>query len=89
MGDSEIDQLVKIYRILGAPSENEWKGVEALPRYSKDALKYKRKGFSGIIKDQILEALIKKMLVYDPLQRISAKEALEDEYFNGVEPIFE
>lgn len=89
MGDSEIDQLVKIYRILGAPSESDWKGVESLPRYSKDALKYKKKGFASLIKDQSLEALVKKMLVYDPLQRITAKEALEDEYFNGLEPIYE
>lgn len=89
MGDSEIDQLVKIYRILGAPSEDDWKGVESLPGYCKDTLKYKRKGFSGIIKDQILENLVKRMFMYDPLQRLTAREALEDEYFYGIDPIFE
>lgn len=89
MGDSDIDQLVKIYRILGPPDENSWHGVESLPKYRKEISKYKAKGFSGIITDASLEALIKRMLIYDPLQRITAKEALEEEYFSGLEPIYE
>lgn len=32
-GDSEIDQLYKIFRILGTPNENIWKGVSAFPEY--------------------------------------------------------
>ena len=33
-GDSEIDQLYKIFRILGTPSDHEWPGVSRLPHYS-------------------------------------------------------
>ena len=36
MGDSEIDQLVQIYRILGVPSEDTWRGVESLPKFNKE-----------------------------------------------------
>lgn len=32
-GDSEIDQLYKIFRVLGTPTEETWKGVSYLPDY--------------------------------------------------------
>ena len=32
-GDSEIDQLLKIFKILGTPSEDSWPGVTSLPDY--------------------------------------------------------
>ena len=33
-GDSEIDQLLKIFMILSTPSENSWPGVTSLPDYN-------------------------------------------------------
>ena len=33
-GDSEIDQLYKIFRVRGTPSDHEWPGVSRLPHYS-------------------------------------------------------
>ena len=35
-GDSEIDQLLKIFMILSTPSENSWPGVTSLPDYKVD-----------------------------------------------------
>lgn len=32
-GDSEIDQLFRIFRTLGTPGEEEWPGVTQLPDY--------------------------------------------------------
>jgi cyclin-dependent kinase len=32
-GDSEIDQIFKIFRILGTPTEEDWPGVKQLPDY--------------------------------------------------------
>lgn len=32
-GDSEIDQIFKIFRIMGTPSEEGWPGVSQLPDY--------------------------------------------------------
>lgn len=34
-GDSEIDQLFRIFRLLGTPSEEVWPGVTNLPEYQK------------------------------------------------------
>lgn len=32
-GDSEIDQLFRIFRYMGTPDENIWPGVSQLPDY--------------------------------------------------------
>ena len=34
-GDSEIDQLFKIFRVLGTPNESIWPGVTDLQGYNK------------------------------------------------------
>jgi cyclin-dependent kinase len=35
-GDSEIDELFKVFRVLGTPNETNWPGVSLLPYYKKD-----------------------------------------------------
>lgn len=41
-GDSEIDQLFRIFRTLGTPSEATWPGVSQLPDYQSSFPKWKR-----------------------------------------------
>lgn len=89
MGDSEIDQLYKIYSILGVPTSEQWMGVESLPNYNKELGKIKQVDLGSIVRYRPVEQLISKMLVYDPLKRISAVEALNEPYFDGLEPIIE
>lgn len=36
-GDSEIDELFRIFRVLGTPSEESWPGVTRLPDYKVSA----------------------------------------------------
>ncbi len=33
IGDSEIDQIFKIFQILGTPTEETWPGIKKLPDY--------------------------------------------------------
>lgn len=102
MGDSEIDQLYKIFRILGTPNNKVWNGVENLPNYKKDFSEFRKKDLLEVIKSNCncvsygnnnilggLSSLVKKMLVYDPLMRISADEALLDAFFEDMTPIYE
>lgn len=89
MGDSEIDQLYKIYSVLGTPTNEVWEGVELLPRYNKDAARIRRRPFGIPTADKLLVSVIEKMLVYNPLNRITAQEALEEPYFDGLETISE
>lgn len=89
-GDSEIDQLYKIFRILGTPTDDTWPNVCKLPNYQIEFPVWKE-----ISLDEILPAkndfvdLIQKCLVYDPVQRISAKNALKHNLFYAVDPSYE
>lgn len=48
-GDSEIDQLFRIFRTLGTPSEATWPGVTQLPDYKGSFPKWTRKGLEEIV----------------------------------------
>lgn len=48
-GDSEIDQLFRIFRTLGTPSEAMWPGVTQLPDYKGSFPKWTRKGLEEIV----------------------------------------
>lgn len=89
-GDSEIDQLFKIFKILGTPSKKEWKEVEGLPNYQESFPKYNKVNLSDILEtDNDLLDLVQDMLIYDPRERINAQQALGKRYFKDQIPINE
>ena len=77
-GEYEIEQLFKIFHVLGTPNKDIWPEVETLPNFSHEFPKFKpikfEEYFIGLDKNGI--DLLKQMLVYDPNQRITAKQAL-------------
>ncbi|KAA1083925.1 hypothetical protein PGT21_011800 [Puccinia graminis f. sp. tritici] len=85
-GAGEIDQIGKIFKTLGRPTEEIWPGLKLLPNASKFDLNaiqpYStlRQKFRYVTEAGI--DLMNKLLAYDPLQRISADEALKHPYFN-------
>lgn len=76
-GDSEIDQLYKIFVVLGTPNDENWKNVSTLRNYQKSFPKYKPIGLKKFIKDSFLISLVEKFLIYDPLKRLPAVKALD------------
>lgn len=38
-GEGELDQVTKIFRLLGAPTEDKWPGVTKLPHHNKISYK--------------------------------------------------
>ena len=84
----EINQLDKIYNVLGTPSRSEWPGISELQWYellrpthrlpNTFAEKYKD---SGRISDDAFE-LLEAMLSYDPANRPMAADVLEHRYFH-------
>jgi len=87
-GDSEIDQLFKIFRQLGTPTEESWPGVSSFMDYKATFPRWHAQPLSKAIKelraDPLALDLVSKMLVYEPSERITAKAALAHPYFNEV-----
>ncbi|KAF8590269.1 Pkinase-domain-containing protein [Ramaria rubella] len=84
-GDSEIDQIFRIFRILGTPNENTWPGVQGLPDYKPTFPNWSATDLAQVVppldKDGI--DLLKQTLVYDSAERISAKRALLHPYLTN------
>ena len=79
-GDSEIDQLFRIFRIFGTPNEQIWPGVtqfkdykQSFPSWPKQPIKDR---ISNLNLDPVGLDLLERMMKYDPIQRITAKQAL-------------
>ncbi|XP_030245822.1 cyclin-dependent kinase 1 [Drosophila navojoa] len=84
-GDSEIDQLFRMFRILKTPTEDIWPGVTSLPDYKNTFPCWSTNQLTSQLKNLDSDGidLIQRMLVYDPVHRISAKDILDHPYFNG------
>jgi cyclin-dependent kinase len=84
-GDSEWQQLLHIFKLLGTPSERSWPGVTKLrdwhefPQWRPQDL---ARVFPTLEEDGL--DLLRRMLQYDPARRVSAKEALRHPYFDDL-----
>ena len=89
MGDTLIDQLVKIFEVLGKPTEDD---IERMPWFKNNkAIEIDVENRHTIDSrldglDPDLIDLIKKMVVIDPCKRITAFEAINHPYFKDVSP---
>lgn len=81
-GDSEIDQIFKIFRILGTPNDDTWPGVSAMPDYKPTFPNWSRQELAKVVPtlDDVGLDLLKRSLNYDSAKRISAKRALAHPY---------
>ncbi|KAI8927301.1 kinase-like domain-containing protein [Entophlyctis helioformis] len=86
-GDSEIDEIFRIFRILGTPNELIWPGLTTLPDYKPNFPLWLPQPISTVIPKLETDGqdLIMQMLAYDPAARISAKRAMNHPYFNDVD----
>jgi cyclin-dependent kinase len=87
-GDSEIDQIFKIFRILGTPTEETWPGVSTLPDYKPTFPRWSRQDLGAVIRGLGREGhdFIMRTLTYDTGKRISAKRALLHPYLADYKP---
>ncbi|KAE8210934.1 hypothetical protein CF319_g7004 [Tilletia indica] len=82
-GDSEIDEIFRIFRILGTPTNEIWPGVQNLPDYKTTFPRWTGVPLRRVVPqlDDDGHDMLKDMLVYDPAGRISAKRCLTHPYF--------
>lgn len=82
-GDSEIDEIFRIFRIMGTPNEQVWPEINYLPDFKPTFPKWNKKNLKEVVPslDDDGIDLLKSLLVYDPAGRVSAKRALLHPYF--------
>jgi serine/threonine protein kinase len=94
-GDSEIDQIFRIFRALGTPTEEAWPGVSALQDFSSSFPQFQAKGLDAMVRErggaEAADAfsaagldLMGQCLRFNPGERITARQALAHPYFDDL-----
>ena len=86
-GNTELQQLDRIFTVCGSPTVSTWPDVRELRDYSSYRSKklYPRRLRTDYAKLPSLALdLLDSMLLLDPKKRISAEEAMEHEWFKSV-----
>jgi serine/threonine protein kinase len=87
-GDSEIDQLYKIFRQLGTPNEQVWPGVTQLQDWNPAfPIWYKSAYGNNVLSNMDRNGLdlLEKFMLYSPKDRITAKDSLNHPYFEDLD----
>jgi len=88
-GTSDSDQLLKIFKVLGTPTLQEWPEIVKLPNYKSDFPQYKSTKLKLAVPK--LERLDKKgqdlllaLLQCNPKKRITAEQAMRHPFFDDL-----
>lgn len=86
-GDSEVDELYKIFRLLGTPSEASWPGVTQLADWNESfpvwpALRL-RSAVPGLSRNGL--ELLQTLIALDPKRRASCAACKEYAFFSDME----
>ena len=87
MGDSEIDQIFKIFKVLGTPNDGNWPDALKLTDMKPTFPKFRGIPLADYTHDiqEIEIDLLKGLVALDPAKRISAKMALLHPYFDNLD----
>jgi cyclin-dependent kinase len=85
-GNTDTDQLQKIFRVLGTPSEAMWPTITELPDWKPNFPMYEAQPWGNIVPNLDSQGvdLLSKMLQYWPDKRVAGRAAMDDEYFRGL-----
>ncbi|CAL5186465.1 unnamed protein product [Lathyrus oleraceus] len=84
-GTGDIDQISRIFSVLGNLNEEAWNGCSKLPDYGRISFTKVENpiGIEACMPNHLHDevSLVKKLVCYDPARRATAAELLHDKYF--------
>jgi negative regulator of the PHO system len=85
-GTTNEDQIIRIFRIMGTPTERSWPGIMQLPEYKPTFQMYATQDLRNILPaiDPTGIDLLQRMLQLRPELRISAHDALQHPWFSDL-----
>ena len=83
-GDTDLDQLAKIFQALGTPTQESWPNHDKLPDYVqfKEYIATPLQDIFTAASADLIQ-LLSKTLALDPMKRCTCKEALQLPYFRN------
>ncbi|CAH1992591.1 unnamed protein product [Acanthoscelides obtectus] len=85
-GETDIEQLAIVLDTLGTPNDETWPELKELPDYNKIVFTPSTPKSWRIIlstADSSTVSLISKILIYNGIRRLTAREALKHEFFRN------
>jgi len=85
-GTTNEDQINKIFRLMGTPTEHFWPGISQFPEYKPNFNVYAAQDLRLILPqiDQLGLDLLSRMLQLRPDMRINAVDAMRHPWFNDI-----
>jgi len=82
-GTSNEDQLQRIFKLMGTPTEHNWPGISTLPNYNAGFYLYPPQNLATILPqlDPVGRDLLQQLLQPQPEARVSARDALRHPWF--------
>jgi len=90
-GQQNEDQLIRIFRLMGTPTEATWPGVSSLSEWKDDFPIYAPMNLATVLPqiDALGMDLLNKMLRMQPNERASAKDLLRHPWFANEQQAFQ
>ena len=89
-GNNDIDQIYRVFQIMGSPSSQSWPGVDDLPDYKKISFPNLPSIDLQLLIPHASTAditFLRTLLILDPMQRVTAQEARDCAYLTTDLPL--
>lgn len=87
-GNDVEDQLKRIFKLLGTPTEESWPGISQLPEYKPFPMYHISTTWMQVVPKLNPKGrdLLQRLLICNPSGRMSAEEGMLHQYFSDLDP---